>query len=72
MLYYEMFLNQPSQQNIRKTSTKEFCDGCFTTLVTISNTYIKQFSRNHLLKNSPINFLEDLKTKIENKNTENL
>lgn len=30
----EMFLNQPSQQNLRKVTMKEFYNGCFMTLVT--------------------------------------
>ena len=33
----EMFLNQPSQQNLRKLTMKEFYNGCFT-LVTAFGT----------------------------------
>ena len=34
----EMFLNQPSQQNLRKVTMKEFYNGFFMTLVTPSET----------------------------------
>ena len=34
----EMFLNKPSQQNVGKIPTIEFCDGCFTALVTAFGT----------------------------------
>ena len=29
-----MFLNQPFQQNVKKTATKDFCNGWFTASVT--------------------------------------
>ena len=34
----EMFLNKPSQQNVGKIPTIEFCDDCFTALVTAFGT----------------------------------
>ena len=33
-----MFLNQASQQNVRKTPTKNFWDDCFTVLVSVLGT----------------------------------
>ena len=57
-----MFLNQPSQQNVKKIPLKDFCDGCFTALMTafgVTNlTYINQnrpgFSKNETSKNTLI------------------
>ena len=57
-----MFLNQPSQQNVKKIPLKDFCNGCFTALMTafgMTNlTYIKQnnagFTKNGTLKNTLI------------------
>ena len=34
----EMFLNKPSQQNVGKIPTIEFCDDCFTALLTAFGT----------------------------------
>ena len=38
--HLEMFLNKPSQQNVGKIPTIEFCDDCFTALVTTLGTII--------------------------------
>ena len=38
-----MFLNQSSQQNVRKTPKNEFCDDCFAALVTAFGTITVSF-----------------------------